>query len=80
MNFDILILTLVFDTLRETYFHSISHQAEQQTVMLLNRSPTVSKRYPPIPLEALEHEVQKRSADEGKLFREEFNVSPYLIL
>ncbi|XP_032889582.1 receptor-type tyrosine-protein phosphatase epsilon isoform X1 [Amblyraja radiata] len=54
----------------------LEEQAEQQTVMLLNRSPTVSKRYPPIPLEALEHEVQKRSADEGKLFREEFNSLP----
>ncbi|XP_078269765.1 receptor-type tyrosine-protein phosphatase epsilon isoform X1 [Rhinoraja longicauda] len=54
----------------------LEEQAEQQTVMLLNRSPTVSKRYPPIPLEALEYEVQKRSADEGKLFREEFNSLP----
>ncbi|XP_032889583.1 receptor-type tyrosine-protein phosphatase epsilon isoform X2 [Amblyraja radiata] len=56
--------------------NGILEEQEQQTVMLLNRSPTVSKRYPPIPLEALEHEVQKRSADEGKLFREEFNSLP----
>ncbi|XP_078269767.1 receptor-type tyrosine-protein phosphatase epsilon isoform X2 [Rhinoraja longicauda] len=56
--------------------NGILEEQEQQTVMLLNRSPTVSKRYPPIPLEALEYEVQKRSADEGKLFREEFNSLP----
>ncbi|XP_072095502.1 receptor-type tyrosine-protein phosphatase epsilon isoform X3 [Mobula birostris] len=54
----------------------LEEQAEQQTVMLLNRSPAIFKRYPPIPLEALEHEVQKRSADECKLFREEFNNLP----
>ncbi|GCB62587.1 hypothetical protein scyTo_0004274 [Scyliorhinus torazame] len=56
--------------------NGILEEQEQQTVMLLTRSPTVSKRYPPIPVEALEHEVQKRSADEGKLFREEFNSLP----
>uniref|UniRef100_A0A4W3JE71 protein-tyrosine-phosphatase n=1 Tax=Callorhinchus milii TaxID=7868 RepID=A0A4W3JE71_CALMI len=47
-----------------------------QTVMLLSRSPTVSKKYSPIPVPSLEHEVRKRSADEGKLFREEFNSLP----
>uniref|UniRef100_A0A4W3JE29 Receptor-type tyrosine-protein phosphatase epsilon n=1 Tax=Callorhinchus milii TaxID=7868 RepID=A0A4W3JE29_CALMI len=44
--------------------------------MLLSRSPTVSKKYSPIPVPSLEHEVRKRSADEGKLFREEFNSLP----
>ncbi|XP_072095507.1 receptor-type tyrosine-protein phosphatase epsilon isoform X6 [Mobula birostris] len=56
--------------------NGILEEQEQQTVMLLNRSPAIFKRYPPIPLEALEHEVQKRSADECKLFREEFNNLP----
>ncbi|XP_069755759.1 receptor-type tyrosine-protein phosphatase epsilon isoform X2 [Narcine bancroftii] len=56
--------------------NGILEEQEQQTMMLLNRSPTASKRYLPITLEALEYEVQKRSADEGKLFREEFNSLP----
>uniref|UniRef100_A0A4W3JE48 Receptor-type tyrosine-protein phosphatase epsilon n=1 Tax=Callorhinchus milii TaxID=7868 RepID=A0A4W3JE48_CALMI len=54
--------------------NQFSHK--QQTVMLLSRSPTVSKKYSPIPVPSLEHEVRKRSADEGKLFREEFNSLP----
>uniref|UniRef100_A0A4W3JR20 Receptor-type tyrosine-protein phosphatase epsilon n=1 Tax=Callorhinchus milii TaxID=7868 RepID=A0A4W3JR20_CALMI len=53
-----------------------SHSFSPQTVMLLSRSPTVSKKYSPIPVPSLEHEVRKRSADEGKLFREEFNSLP----
>lgn len=49
---------------------------EQQRVMLLSRSPSGPKKYFPIPVENLEEEIRMRSADEGKLFREEFNVSP----
>uniref|UniRef100_A0A8D3D6P1 Receptor-type tyrosine-protein phosphatase epsilon n=2 Tax=Scophthalmus maximus TaxID=52904 RepID=A0A8D3D6P1_SCOMX len=45
-----------------------------QTVVLLPRSPSPSKRYFPIPLDSLEEEYRIRSADDGKLFREEFNV------
>uniref|UniRef100_A0A4W3JQZ6 Receptor-type tyrosine-protein phosphatase epsilon n=1 Tax=Callorhinchus milii TaxID=7868 RepID=A0A4W3JQZ6_CALMI len=56
--------------------NGIIEEQEQQTVMLLSRSPTVSKKYSPIPVPSLEHEVRKRSADEGKLFREEFNSLP----
>ncbi|XP_053548941.1 clarin-3-like [Bombina bombina] len=41
--------------------------------MLLGSSPTVLKKYFPIPLENLEEEIRIRSADEGKLFREEYN-------
>lgn len=48
---------------------------EQQRVMLLSRSPSGPKKYFPIPVENLEEEIRIRSADEGKLFREEFNVS-----
>lgn len=47
----------------------------EQTVVLLPRSPSPSKRYFPIPLDSLEDEYRIRSADDGKLFREEFNVS-----
>ncbi|KAG7492666.1 hypothetical protein MATL_G00016670 [Megalops atlanticus] len=49
---------------------------EQQTVVLLPRSPSASKTYLPIPVESLEEEYRVRSADEGKLFREEFNSLP----
>lgn len=49
--------------------------AGEQTVVLLPRSPSPSKRYFPIPLDSLEEEYRMRSADDGKLFREEFNVS-----
>lgn len=51
---------------------------EQQRVMLLSRSPSGPKKYFPIPVENLEEEIRIRSADEGKLFREEFNVSPQI--
>lgn len=46
----------------------------EQTVVLLPRSPSPSKRYFPIPLDSLEEEFRLRMADDGKLFREEFNV------
>lgn len=46
----------------------------EQTVVLLPRSPSPSKRYFPIPLDSLEEEFRLRLADDGKLFREEFNV------
>ncbi|CAB1343682.1 unnamed protein product [Coregonus sp. 'balchen'] len=45
----------------------------EQTVVLLPRSPSPSKRYFPIPLDSLEDEFRIRSADDCKLFREEFN-------
>lgn len=48
---------------------------EQQTVVLLPRSPSASKTYFPIPVDHLEEEYRLRSADDGKLFREEYNVS-----
>uniref|UniRef100_A0A8C4ZP22 protein-tyrosine-phosphatase n=1 Tax=Gadus morhua TaxID=8049 RepID=A0A8C4ZP22_GADMO len=46
------------------------------TVVLLPRSPSPSRRYFPIPLDSLEEEYRVRSADDGKLFREEFNSLP----
>lgn len=49
---------------------------EQQTVVLLPRSPSAPKTYFPIPVDHLEEEYRLRSADDGKLFREEYNVSP----
>uniref|UniRef100_A0A8C5CEM5 Receptor-type tyrosine-protein phosphatase n=1 Tax=Gadus morhua TaxID=8049 RepID=A0A8C5CEM5_GADMO len=48
----------------------------EQTVVLLPRSPSPSRRYFPIPLDSLEEEYRVRSADDGKLFREEFNSLP----
>lgn len=44
-------------------------------MMLLGRSPSGPKKYFPIPVEHLEDEIRIRAADDGKLFREEFNVS-----
>lgn len=44
-------------------------------MVLLPRSPTASKTYFPIPVDHLEEEYRLRSADDGKLFREEYNVS-----
>ncbi|KAG7254823.1 hypothetical protein CRUP_001886, partial [Coryphaenoides rupestris] len=49
---------------------TVMHRHEQQTVVLLPRSPSV---YLPIPVEKLEDEYRLRSADDGKLFREEYN-------
>ncbi|XP_077114504.1 receptor-type tyrosine-protein phosphatase epsilon isoform X1 [Ranitomeya variabilis] len=53
--------------------NGILEEQEQQRVMLLSSSPTVVKKYFPIPVEHLEEEVRIRSADDGKLFREEYN-------
>ncbi|XP_015202502.1 receptor-type tyrosine-protein phosphatase epsilon isoform X2 [Lepisosteus oculatus] len=55
---------------------STSSSQEQQTVVLLPRSPSVSKKYLPIPVDSLEEEYRIRSADDGKFFREEFNSLP----
>lgn len=44
-------------------------------MVLLPRSPSASKTYHPIPVDHLEEEYRLRSADDGKLFREEYNVS-----
>lgn len=57
------------------WFWSLHSSTEQQTVVLLPRSPSTSKTYFPIPVDNLEEEYRIRSADDGKLFREEYNVS-----
>ncbi|XP_072546028.1 protein tyrosine phosphatase receptor type Eb [Salminus brasiliensis] len=49
---------------------------QEQTVVLLPRSPSPSKRFFPIQLDSLEEEFRLRMADDGKLFREEFNSLP----
>ncbi|XP_048842965.1 LOW QUALITY PROTEIN: receptor-type tyrosine-protein phosphatase epsilon [Brienomyrus brachyistius] len=56
--------------------NGILEEQEQQTVVLLPRSSSASKTYPPIPVESLEEEYRVRSADDGKLFREEYNSLP----
>lgn len=45
---------------------------------LLARSPSTNRKYPPLPVDKLEEEINRRMADDNKLFREEFNVSPLL--
>eukprot|EP00064_Thunnus_orientalis_P001232 superscaffoldBa00000082_g1234 len=55
--------------------NGILEEQEQQTVVLLPRSPSASKTYFPIPVDHLEEEYRLRSADDGKLFREEYNVA-----
>lgn len=42
---------------------------------LLARSPSTNRKYPPLPVDKLEEEINRRMADDNKLFREEFNVS-----
>ncbi|XP_066548895.1 receptor-type tyrosine-protein phosphatase epsilon isoform X3 [Amia ocellicauda] len=56
--------------------NGILEEQEQQTVVLLPRTPTVSKKYLPLPVGNVEEEFRIRSADDGKLFREEFNALP----
>uniref|UniRef100_A0AAY5F108 protein-tyrosine-phosphatase n=1 Tax=Electrophorus electricus TaxID=8005 RepID=A0AAY5F108_ELEEL len=56
--------------------NGIVEEQEQQTVVLLPRSPSATKTYFPIPVENLEEECRIRSADDGKLFREEYNSLP----
>ncbi|XP_061491647.1 receptor-type tyrosine-protein phosphatase epsilon isoform X3 [Rhineura floridana] len=56
--------------------NGILEEQEQQRVMLLRRSPSGPKKYFPIPVEHLEDEIRTRAADDGKLFREEFNSLP----
>ncbi|KAB5555765.1 hypothetical protein PHYPO_G00037870 [Pangasianodon hypophthalmus] len=56
--------------------NGILEEQEAQTVVLLPRLPSTSKTYVPIPVENLEEEYRIRSADDGKLFREEYNSLP----
>ncbi|GAA6072522.1 receptor-type tyrosine-protein phosphatase epsilon isoform X2, partial [Tachysurus ichikawai] len=56
--------------------NGILEEQEAQTVVLLPRSPSTSKTYFPIPVENLEDEYRIRSADDGKLLREEYNSLP----
>ncbi|XP_061083727.1 receptor-type tyrosine-protein phosphatase epsilon-like isoform X2 [Conger conger] len=51
------------------------HRSEQQTVVLLPKSLPMSK-YFPIPVSCLEDEYRQRSADDGKMFREEYSSLP----
>uniref|UniRef100_A0AAZ3QAD0 Receptor-type tyrosine-protein phosphatase epsilon n=1 Tax=Oncorhynchus tshawytscha TaxID=74940 RepID=A0AAZ3QAD0_ONCTS len=62
--------------LSHTHHHLEQQTEPQQTVVLLPRSPSASKTYFPIPVDCLEDETRIRSADDGKLFREEFNSLP----
>ncbi|XP_056432720.1 receptor-type tyrosine-protein phosphatase epsilon-like isoform X2 [Gadus chalcogrammus] len=51
-------------------------EQEGQTVVLLASPPPPAAVYLPIPVERLEDEYRLRSADDGKLFREEYNSLP----
>lgn len=45
------------------------------------RSPSTNRKYPPLPVDKLEEEINRRMADDNKLFqREEFSVSSLLRL
>lgn len=56
------------------WLKSTSLYFSTEQVVLLPRSPSTSKTYFPIPVDNLEEEYRIRSADDGKLFREEYNV------
>uniref|UniRef100_A0A8C2EB36 Receptor-type tyrosine-protein phosphatase epsilon n=1 Tax=Cyprinus carpio TaxID=7962 RepID=A0A8C2EB36_CYPCA len=63
----------------QLFFYNIDvlySSTEQQSVVLLPRSPSTCKTYLPIPVDNLEEEYRIRSADDGKLFREEYNSLP----
>ncbi|XP_059382123.1 receptor-type tyrosine-protein phosphatase alpha-like [Carassius carassius] len=49
---------------------------ELQSVPLLARSPSTNRKYPPLHVDKLEEEMNRRMADDNKLFREEFNALP----
>ncbi|XP_060925250.1 receptor-type tyrosine-protein phosphatase alpha [Limanda limanda] len=53
-----------------------SDDTELQTVPLLARSPSTNRKYPPLIVDKLEEEMNRRMADDNKLFREEFNALP----
>ncbi|KAJ7999680.1 hypothetical protein DPEC_G00196920 [Dallia pectoralis] len=53
-----------------------SEDTELQTVPLLARSPSTNRKYPPLVVDKLEEEMNRRMADDNKLFREEFNALP----
>lgn len=53
-----------------------SEDTELQSVPLLARSPSTNRKYPPLPVDKLEEEMNRRMADDNKLFREEFNALP----
>lgn len=58
-------------------FSFLSDLAELQSVPLLARSPSTNRKYPPLPVDKLEEEMNRRMADDNKLFREEFNVNTH---
>ncbi|XP_026546898.1 receptor-type tyrosine-protein phosphatase alpha-like [Notechis scutatus] len=43
---------------------------------LLARSPSTNRKYPPLPVDKLEEDINRRMADDNKLFREEFSALP----
>ncbi|KAK5872862.1 hypothetical protein PBY51_013523 [Eleginops maclovinus] len=53
-----------------------SDETELQSVPLLARSPSTNRKYPPLHVDKLEEEMNRRMADDNKLFREEFNALP----
>ncbi|EDL80194.1 rCG26166, isoform CRA_b [Rattus norvegicus] len=53
-----------------------TEDVEPQSVPLLARSPSTNRKFPPLPVDKLEEEINRRMADDNKLFREEFNALP----
>ncbi|KAG8134186.1 hypothetical protein E2320_007350 [Naja naja] len=45
-------------------------------VLYMLRSPSTNRKYPPLPVDKLEEDINRRMADDNKLFREEFSALP----
>ncbi|XP_028917137.1 receptor-type tyrosine-protein phosphatase epsilon isoform X3 [Ornithorhynchus anatinus] len=56
--------------------NGLLEEQDQQRILLLSRSPSGPRKHFLIPVERLEDEIRVRSADDCKLFREEFNSLP----
>uniref|UniRef100_A0A674EPA7 protein-tyrosine-phosphatase n=1 Tax=Salmo trutta TaxID=8032 RepID=A0A674EPA7_SALTR len=57
-------------------WHIKTEKKKLQSVPLLARSPSTNRKYPPLVVDKLEEEMNRRMADDNKLFREEFNALP----
>ncbi|XP_061412403.1 receptor-type tyrosine-protein phosphatase alpha-like isoform X1 [Lethenteron reissneri] len=54
----------------------VAEESEFTSTPLLARVPSTGRQFPPVPVGRLEEDLIRRSADECKLFRDEFNGLP----